>query len=156
MACKGCDEKESRYGGAKIMSNGDVDRDAYQQKGSMAQQQPQDPMSAFFSAKQFTYEELKERQDFTRSAARQQADHIMSEMTDAMRQIHLEELIATANSDMMSIPGMNADQAIVAIKDALDRESFAFVETLYPGLRELVEARYEALAAQFLPGRKLG
>lgn len=156
MGCRGCDGKDSRYGGTKIMT-GDVDKEAYKPKGSMAQQQqPMDAMSAFFSAKQFTYQELKERQDFTRAAAKQQADHIMSEMTDAMRQIHLEELIATANSDMMSIPGMNADQAVVAIKDALDRDSFSFVETLYPGLREAVEARYAAISASFLPGRKLG
>lgn len=154
MGCGGCDEKESRYGGAKVMNNGDIDKAMPQPKGTMAQ--PMDPMSAFFSAKQFSYEELKQRQDFTREAAKKQADHIMSEMTDAMRQIHLEELIATANSDMMSIPGMAADQAIVALKDALDRDNFAFVETLYPGLKEAVASRYEIISMSFLPGRKLG
>jgi hypothetical protein len=135
---------------------GDIDAAAsaaYPPQGAMAQ--PIDPMSAFFSAKQFTYEELKERQDFTRKAAQQQSDHIMSEMTDAMKQIHLEELIATANSDMMSIPGMTSDQAVVAIKDALDRKNFAFVETLYPGLREAVEKRYVEIEARRLPGRKV-
>ena len=138
------------------MSNGDIDQNTYQARGSMVQEQPADAMTAFFTAKQYSYKELKERQDFTKDAARKQSDHIMSEMTDAMRQIHLEELIATANSDMMSIPGMTSDQAVVAIKDSLDRDAFTFVAELYPGLREAVEARYEVIVAGFLPGRKLG
>lgn len=154
MGCRGCSEKESRYGGNKAMGTGDIDKNIHRQEDSMAQ--PMDPMSAFFSAKQFSYEELKQRQDFTREAAKKQADHIMSEMTDAMRQVHLEELIATANSDLMSIPGMTSDQAVVSIKDALDRDNFIFVETLYPGLKEAVAVRYETIVAAYLPGRKLG
>lgn len=154
MACKGCEDKVSRYGGVKV-EGGDMDNSdkAYGPQGTM--NQPVDPMSIFFSAKQYSYEELKSRQDFSREAAKQQSAHIMSEMTDAMKQIHLEELIATANCDMMSIPGMTSDQAVVAIKDALDRNNFAFVSTLYPGLKEAVDARYAIIEANRLPGRKV-
>jgi len=154
MACKGCEDKVSRYGGVK-MEGGDMDSEerAFAQQGSM--NQPVDPMSAFFSAKQFSYEELKERQDFSRDAAKQQSEHIMSEMTDAMKQIHLEELITTANCDLMSIPGMTSDQAIVAIHDALNRSNFDFVETLYPGLKETVAKRYAVIESNRLPGRKV-
>lgn len=131
----------------------DVQETEYQQQGSM--NQPTDPMSAFFSAKQFTYDELKSRQTFSKEAAEKQADHIMDEMTDAMKQIHLEELIATANNDPLSIPGMSAEQAIVSIKRALDRDNFFFVETLYPGLKEAVHKRYEVIESTKLPGRKV-
>lgn len=153
MACRGCEDKVSRYGGVK-MGEGDIDNreNNHMSQGSM--QHPSDPMSAFFSAKHFSYEELKERQDFSKEAAKKQSEHIMSEMTDAMKQIHLEELIATANSEMMSIPGMTSDQAVVAIKDALDRHNFKFVETLYPGLKEAVNSRYTVIINNRLPVRK--
>jgi hypothetical protein len=153
MGCKGCDDKVSRYGGVKMSGDMDDNNQTYVQQGSM--NQPVDPMSAFFSAKQFSYEELKERQDFSRDAARKQSSHIMDEMTDAMKQIHLEELIATANCELMSIPGMTADQAIVSIKDALDRDNFHFVETLYPGLKEAVGVRFAAIQVNRIPGRKV-
>lgn len=160
MGCRGCEDKPSRYGGVK-MENGDMDRDQQQQQ--MGERQPQssvaqptDPMSAFFSAKQFTYEELKGRQEFSRTASKQQSDHIMGEMTDAMRQIHLEELLATANCDEMSIPGMSGDQAIVALKIALDRPDFFFVNSLYPDLKGAVDVRYSDIVAKRLPGRKVG
>jgi len=161
MGCRGCSEKASRYGGTK-MEAGDVDEKKTPSRiptgpipGASNMAQPTDPMSIFMSAKNFSYEELKERQDFSRRAAQSQSDLIMSEMTDAMRQIHLEELIATANSDVMSIPGMTSDQAIVAIKSSLDRPDFAYVETLFPGLREAVEKRNAVIVANALPGRKL-
>lgn len=156
MGCKGCSEKTSRYGGTK-MEAGDVDdqKSAGPIPGASNMAQPTDPMSIFMSAKSFSYEELKERQDFSRRAAQSQADHIMSEMTDAMRQVHLEELIATANSDIMSIPGMTSDQAVVSIKTSLDRPDFTYVETLYPGLKEAVDARHAIIIAKSLPGRKL-
>ena len=155
MGCRGCEDKVSRYGGIKL-EGGDMDSQEkdYAQQGSMNQYS--DPMSAFFSAKQFTYEELKERQNFSRDAAKKQSEHIMSEVTDAMKQIHLEELIATANCEMMSIPGMTSDQAIVAIHDALNRNNFYFVETLYPGLKEAVAARLSVIESNKLPGRKVG
>jgi hypothetical protein len=155
MGCRGCEDKPSRYGGVK-MENGDMDREQqneYQQQGTM--NQPADPMSAFFSAKQFSYEELKSRQEFSMTAAKQQSDHIMGEMTDAMRQIHLEELIATVNCDEMSIPGMAPDHAIVAMKRALDREDFFFVMSLYPELKAAVAVRYEVILSNRLPGRKV-
>ena len=153
MSCRGCDEKASRYGGSKI-NTGDVDNRMNTPNGSMAQ--PVDPMSAFISAKHFTYEELKERQDFSQKAAWQQSEHILGEMTDAMRPVHLEELVVTANSERLSIPGMSTDQAIVTIKDILDRPDFTFVSTLYPGLKEAVECRYKVIVENRLPIRKDG
>jgi hypothetical protein len=155
MGCKGCDDKTSRYGGLK-MDAGDVDTQA-PLKGNPAASgmaQPSDPMSIFLSAKSFSYAELKERQEFSRRAAIQQADHIMKEMTDAMRQVHLGELIATANSDIMSIPGMTSDQAIVSIKMSLDRPDFAYVESLYPGLKDAINSRHATIIANALPTRK--
>jgi hypothetical protein len=159
MGCKDCSDKTSRYGGLK-MDAGDIDTQAPPQgtpKGNPAASgmaQPTDPMSIFLSAKAYSYVELKERQEFSRRAAIQQADHIMKEMTDAMRQVHLEELIATANSDIMSIPGMTSDQAIVSIKMSLDRPDFEYVTTLYPGLKEAIELRHATIIANALPGRK--
>ena len=157
MSCRGCDDKTSRYGGVKI-KGGDVDmsteisEEEYARRGAMTQ--PTDPMSAFFSAQQMSYEELKNRQDFSRNAAKTQADHIINEMTDAMKQVHIEELISTANSDLMSIPNMTPDQALVSLHDIISKGSIHFLDSLYPGLREEVEKRYSSLRADALPGRK--
>ena len=155
MGCRGCSEKTSRYGGVK-MEGGDVDTNIPTGPipGATEMAQPTDPMSIFLSAKSYSYEELKERQEFSRRAAKQQSDHIMGEMTDAMKQVHLEELISTANSDIMSIPGMTKDQAVVNIRDALSRPDFAHVSTLYPGLKEAVDSRYEIIVKNALPGKK--
>jgi len=129
-----------------------ISEEELSQRGSMTQ--PTDPMSAFYTAKKMTYEELKSRQKLSTMSAKSQSDGILSEMSDAMKQVHLEELIDTANAKQMSIPNMTADQAVVAIVGIINRGDFLFLDTLYPGLREMATRRYDTIRSNMLPGRK--
>lgn len=107
--------------------------------------------SAFLEAKRMSYRELTERKLFQQRMLDNQQEQIMLEMSDAMRQIHIDELVAVVNHDKAGIPGMSSEQAIVILNETLARADFAFIHPLYPGLKEAVSKRFEEIEANRLP-----
>jgi hypothetical protein len=113
-----------------------------------------DPFATFFAARDASYEELKAREEAQQKRMDAEGEVAMSYMTDAMRQIHIEQLIAMANCEKTGLPGMSPGQAVVALKELLARDDHKFVDNLYPGLRAAVDTRYAEVIARRLPGRK--
>ena len=169
MGCRGCGDKANRQMGVKgdldarppapdtVTSN--VNQGSFVGKGfkEMPTADPQvppmnDPISALVAAQKMSYEELTARRTMQQRMIKSQGDAILAEMTDAMKRVHVDELIGVANADLLALPGMTPAQAVIALRDVLSRDDFAFVEDLYPGLNEAVNKRYEKLRAERLPG----
>lgn len=156
MSCRDCGDKHSRYD-KKVPSNVD-------ETGNRAQQvrdapgfnagPASDPFTSFFAAQKMTYEELGEQRRLHWQMIEQQTEQVFSQMTDAMRQIHVDELVAVVNCEKMSMPGMTSGQAIASLAEALERDDFSFVKDLYPGLKEVVTVRMEEVVSRKIPGRK--
>ena len=111
-----------------------------------------DPLTALFAAKKMSYEELTDRRKFQQQVVLDGQERILEQMTESMKRVHAEELIAVANCEKMALPGMHPGQAIIALREALARSDFRFMEDLYPGLTEAVEVRYQELQKNRLPG----
>lgn len=114
----------------------------------------EDPFAAFFAAKSMSYEELSSRKAFRQQLMEQQSEQVMEQMTDAMRQLHIDELVGVANCEKMAVPGMTPGQAIVALKETLSRTEFYFIENLYPGLNNVVNKRFAKIQEERLPTLK--
>ncbi len=114
----------------------------------------QDPFAAFFAAKNMSYEDLSARKAFRQQLMEQQSEQVMEQMSDAMRQLHIDELIGVANCEKMAVPGMTPGQAVVALKETLSRAEFSFIEDLYPGLSAAVDKRFAQIQEERLPPRK--
>jgi hypothetical protein len=113
-----------------------------------------DPYDALIATKKFSYEELKERNSLQNKMMEDQANRITEQMSDAMRQIYIDEMISVANCEKMTHQGITPDQAIVTLATILEKPQFSFVDDLYPGLREAVEVRYTEIQSKRLPCRK--
>jgi len=164
MTCRDCDKKTSRHAKIHTMPK-DLDQAEPQLGRGFSvedplggqvppDQGPPDPFTTFLAARNLSYDEIMARKKLQLEILEKQSEVVMAQMTDDMRQIHLEELIAVVNCEGMSVPGMTPGQAIVVLKESLDKEEFSFAGDLYPGLREAVEKRYVEIVAQRLPGRK--
>jgi len=162
MGCRDCGKKVSRYGAKPpithvdgpqgiTMSINDVPPDERNYPLSMS---PPDPYQAFVSAKSQSYEELKEVRDFRWRMMVNQQDQLRREMSPAMRRIHVEDLIISANSEAWGVPGVTPSQAVVMLQELLELEEFLFVEELYPGLKSKVNARFASIQNDSLPGPK--
>ena len=168
MGCRGCGEKSSRYSNMPKMT-GDVDGaiaapgfqpdpNSTPSGRKVAMPSPpspgeNDPMGSFLAAKSLSYEEMRDRIEFQQKLMESQQEQVMLQMTDAMRQIHIDELVAVVNCEKMAVPGMTEGQAIMALHEALQREDFSFITELYPGLKEAVSERYIEIQSQKLPSR---
>ena len=113
---------------------------------------PTDPYAAFLAAKSQSYEEMKQKREFHQRLMDSQQAQLVAEMSDAMRRIHVDELISVVNCDKMGVPGMTPGQAVTALHDHLACAEFKFIEDLYPGLTKAVEAHYSELLLRRLPG----
>jgi len=111
-----------------------------------------DPLAALMAAQKMTYEDLTNRRLMQQRMIKRQSESILAEMTDAMRRVHIDELIGVANAERLSLPGMTPAQAIVALQEALGRPDFAFIEDVYPGLTAAVSSRYQKVVERRLPG----
>lgn len=114
----------------------------------------EDPFAAFFAARNMSYKDLTSRKEFRQQLMEQQSEQVMGQMTDAMRQLHVDELIGVANCEKMAVPGMTPGQAIVALKETLLRPEFHFIESMYPGLNVAVDKRFVRIQEERLPTRK--
>lgn len=146
MSCKGCGDKPSRY----ALPGGDVDHQP-QAGAGFAPSGPPDPLMEFVASKNVSYEEFVERQRFHQRLMEQQHNQMLVEMTDAMRRKYIDELVGVANADKIGAPGLSPDQAVVALKEVLDRPEFSFISDIYPNLRPAVASRYEEIKARALP-----
>lgn len=168
MGCKGCEKKTSRYSNlTKMPADIDTVEEVLPSKPAPGFSPPvgeapidynnpqqQDPFASFFAARALSYEELTARRQFQQNVMEQQAEQVMLQMTDDMKQVHIDELIAVVNCEKMSVPGMTPQQAIVSLQETLEREDFSFIEVLYPGLKGAVNAQYISIISTRLPGRK--
>ena len=143
MSCKDCGNKTSRH----LAQSGDVDREpAVPPPGPAAP----DPFSDFVAAKNASYDELKERQRMQQEMIASQHNFMLGEMTPAMKRKFIEDLVGVANAEM-DFPGMAPEQAVVAVKKALDRDDFSFITVLYPNLKPAVDTRYLDIVSKALP-----
>ena len=113
-----------------------------------------DPFSAFYAARSMSYEELTARRKMQREMMRKEAEHTETLMTDAMRRSNLDVLISVANYEAAGVPGMTPDQAIIVLKETLNRPEYTTIKTLYPGLEEAVLKRYADIESKLLPTPK--
>lgn len=163
MTCRDCDKKTSRHARIHTMPK-DLDQTEPRLGqgfsvedplgGQTPNQGPPDPFTTFLAARNLSYDDIMARKQFQQEILEKQSEAVMAQMTNDMRQVHLEELIAVVNCEGMSVPGMSPGQAIVVLKESLDKKEFSFADDLYPGLREVVTERYVEIRAQRLPGRK--
>lgn len=154
MVCRNCGSGQSRHGNIDVgTTNAEIGQSVPGAGFLPDDNKTFDPMMAFISAKSLTYQEMADRREFQQRMAEQQQEQLFLEMSDAMKQIHIDELIAVANCDKMGVPGMTPQQAIVALQETLSREDFSFVDELYPGLREAVRKKYRDLIVDRLPVR---
>jgi hypothetical protein len=103
------------------------------------------PFVAFLEAQNLSYEEIMARQKERVKFAQEQSEVAIAQMSSNMRRVYVELLVDVANGDLMSMGSMTPDQAIVGLKQLLDRTDFAEVKTLYPNLQPQVLARYEEI-----------
>jgi hypothetical protein len=109
---------------------------------------PPDPRQAFNEAKSLTFDDIMSRNNEQLNMAGVELERMYGQMTDAMRQFHVVSLVAVANYENMAMPGVTPDQAIVALKTALDREDFIKINELYPDLKGQINARWSELMAK--------
>ena len=166
MSCHNCGNKTSSRHKPTSSVFVDIDKDRVPQNTEINMPGPapqvgngfgppgaNDAFAAFLEAKRLTYEQLTERRLFQQRMVEKQQEQIMGEMSDSMRQVHVDELIAVANCDKAGIPGMTPVQAIVLLKETLERSDFSFIAPLYPGLVEAVTIRYDEIVTNRLPTR---
>ena len=168
MSCRDCGKKANRYGNKPVGGNLDAlsaNRVPVQEeipgkgfKADFSNEELEraaaagDPLMQFTAAKSKTYEELATRRQLEQRLIKSQSDAMLGEMTEAMKRVHVDELISVANADRLSLPGMTPAQAIVALQELLEREDFSFIENHYEGLTAAVKERYEELVSRRLPG----
>jgi len=113
---------------------------------STAQQPPApqqaDPFAAFLEAQSLSYEEIMTRQQERVQFAKEQSELAISQMSESMRRVYVELLVDVANGDLMSMGAMTPEQAIIGLKQLLDREDFNLVRKMHPELQVQVEDRY--------------
>jgi hypothetical protein len=152
MTCRDCGNKsKSRHEikSAPLAQSIEEAKAAIEQEHQM---NPMDPMAALIAAKKMSYEDITERKLMQQRMLMKQSEAMYAEMTEAMRRVHVDELISVVNHSRFSLPGMTSGQAIVALHDILAREEFSFISDIYPGLREAVGHRYAELKDNLLPG----
>ena len=109
-----------------------------------------DPFSAFFAARNLSYEELTARRKIQQELVHKEAEETSALMTDAMRRANIDTLISVANFEISSMP-ITPDQAIVVLHKLLARPDHTAVKAFYPDLEEAVERRWKELRAKLLP-----
>lgn len=107
--------------------------------------EPLGPYEAFQGAKKLSFEEIMYRAGVQQKAVESEIDKAFSEMTQPMRQYHIMTLLSVANYENMNSHGVTPEQAIVGLKEALEREDFNFINNLYPHLKPQVLKRYQEL-----------
>jgi hypothetical protein len=109
------------------------------------QQAPPDPAEAFQEAQKMSYTELAGRRAEQRRLVKEHTTLALGQMSEAMKRIHIEELILIADCDALS-QGAAPAQAVVALHCALeDMDHFDFIDGIYPELRAKVKVKYEAI-----------
>lgn len=162
MTCRNCGDKSSnRHNPTAVVRSGDVDQisevvqpasvrtgKSFAPDPSLPEAPPQmssNPHEAFMQAKALSYEDILKMQEDQHRRASLEIESMYKEMTPAMRRYHVVSLLAVANYENLSMPGVTPDQAIVALKEALDRPDFNEINELYPNLKGQVELRYNDL-----------
>ena len=158
MGCRNCGDKSSQRHAPTVVVSGDVDsgRQLVEQPAIRTAKaftpdpdeplpMPPSPHQAFIEAKTLTYEDISRRNDEQLRRAGMEVESMYLEMTDAMRQFHVMSLLAVANYENMAMPGVTPDQAIVALKSALDRDDFNNINGMYPTLKAKVNIRCQEL-----------
>ena len=113
-----------------------------------------DPFSAFYAARNMTYEELCARRKLQQDMMRNESEQTEALMTDAMRRSNIDVLISVANYEATGVPGMTPDTAVVVLQEILARPEYTTIKPLYPGLETAVEKRYTKIKKGFLPVQK--
>jgi hypothetical protein len=151
MGCRNCGNKSERHTAAVTS---DVIEAGSTGKGFAPPVTNADPMEAMLAAKQLSYEQLTERREFHQRMILKNSDSLLEEMTDAMRRVHVDELISVYNGALLSLPGITPSQAVMTLHRLLQRTDFAFIEELYPGLTAAVNERRRRIMSDQLPGPK--
>ncbi len=107
---------------------------------------PTSPQQNIFDeVKELTFDDLMSRAGQHQKHAAIEIEKAFSQMSEAMRHFHILNLLSIANFENLSATGLSPDQAVVALKTALDRKDFSEINKLYPNLRSQVGHRYEEL-----------
>lgn len=156
MGCRNCDEKESRYKtvtkvnpetGARVTEyeqqppKGDIDR-SQPAPGFTTEPSAQDRYQAFEQVKTMSYKELCSARAKKNEFMNLQAEHALKGMTDAMRQTHVEQLVAIVNCEEVNPMGMVPGAAVRVLNKLLEREDFSFILTIYPNLKDTIDALF--------------
>lgn len=159
MGCRNCGDKPSTRHAPTVMVQGDIDeqKSAIEKANEKVRQtfapdeddpipsMPSNPYEAFEEAKALTYEDIARRDEEQLRRAAEEVELMYAQMTDAMRQFHVMSLLRVANFENMAMPGVTPDQAIMALKTALEREDFKNINELYPRLKQQVDKRCQEL-----------
>lgn len=160
MSCNNCGDKTSLRHKPTVVVSGDIDSkptttntinasaDSPVTGKSFTPENQITPHEAFVQAKSLDFEVIINRQRAQQKRAIMEVESMYQEMTDAMRQFHIVSLVAVANYENLAMPGVSPDQAVVALKEALDREDFIKINELYPQLKSNVALRYEELMSK--------
>jgi hypothetical protein len=96
-------------------------------------------------ARAMSFEELYEAVTKRKADVLKVINHDLETMTPAIKRLHVLSLVEAANFEPNPLLAMTPDQAIVNLKLVLDREDFNDISNLYPGLKDQVDTRYQAL-----------
>lgn len=149
MACNGCGKSGIRHS-PKVIISGDVDNKPVPISTGKSfapeiKNPPETSKEAFNHAKELSFEDIIQRQIEHQKRVNYDIEDMYSQMTEPMRHFHILSLLANANYENQSMPGVSPDQAVVAIKSALDREDFNEINRLYPTLKNKIGERYKEL-----------
>ncbi len=157
MTCNNCGNKASmRHNPTVIVKGGDVDAPkivkpetvqagkSFTPDHNIPDMAP-NPQEAFIQAKSLSFEDIMKRQGDQQKRVKLEIESAYKEMTNAMRHFHIVNLLSVANYENGGPQGISPDQAIVALKESLEREDFNDINTMYPTLRSQVLKRYDML-----------
>lgn len=149
MGCNGCQEKErSRYAVKNVLgqSKPDKERDLQMTGNNPQLIKPSitgsgNPLMDVDKLNKLPYSQIKEStQEFKKGlqeAFEKQIDH----MSQDFKRTLFEDLIEAINCTI-TVPGASApDQAAALAHKLIHRPDFDFIEELYPGIRDKIDAR---------------
>ena len=163
MGCNNCKDKASmRHNPTVVVKGGDLDAPTQIVEPTPVgvrtgkafaldpelPDMPPNPHEAFMHAKSLSYDDIMRRQGDQQKRASLEVETMYREMTDAMRQFHVVSLLSVANYENLAMPGVSPDQAVIALKAALDREDFKEINNLYPTLKSQVDRRHDDLMSK--------
>ncbi len=163
MGCNNCGKSSLRHS-PKVVVSGDMDKNvpaaqnlepavavrpgkSFTSEEGTTEVRPAAMTSqeAFEVAKSYTFDQIIEKQARDQQASAAHIESMYRQMTEHMRHFHIVSLLSVANYENLAMPGVSPDQAVIALKEALDREDFSDINMLYPSLKEKVAARYNEL-----------